>query len=78
MPHEAFIQFELAMDPIRAEEALTDIVISAYPHMKKDKQTNFHRKYYKIAYPNLFNEDETGGPPKMTTRQFAQMLAGRK
>ena len=62
-----FNQLWNAITMIEAQAMLTDLTVQDYPHLKKQKRTQIHRKLSNLAYPARKKE-------LMTTKEIAEYL----
>ena len=60
----------LAISQIEAQEILVNLGIVTYPHMRKEDREEYHRKHYKIAYPDNFEKNN----PSVTLAQLAKAM----
>ena len=62
-----FNEYWGAITMIEAQAMLTDLTIQDYPHLKKHKRNQIHRKLSSLAYPEKKRE-------LMTTKEIADYL----
>lgn len=77
MDAASFHQYWLAITALEARDMLQQMKVSAYPHTKKEDQTNLHKSLISQAYPrHLENKDEVFLTPKELAKQLGKALNG--
>lgn len=75
MDWSTFNEYLLAVDIVSAQEALLDIVVASYPHLKRSDQQSRHKDLVQKAYGLIENDDAPRSAASMA--EFAKRLALR-
>ena len=52
LDHDQFTTYLKGLEIIKARETLEQWSSNDWPHLKKDRRQQMHRKIHRIAYPN--------------------------
>jgi|ETNvirome_6_1000_1030641.scaffolds.fasta_scaffold01405_3 hypothetical protein len=77
LTHKEFSSLSEAMERNEAKERLLDLEIAIAPKMKPEDRENVRRRYYKLAFPESFNEKNVAKNLGDLTAKIREALGGK-